>query len=73
MRKFRLCVKEVFLWELVLCTIIGDEAFYFLNENGILHGAILTHVDDFNITGPPEFIRKVIDYVARELTVSKIK
>ena len=44
-----------------------------MNENSILHRAILTHVDDFNITGPPELIRKVIDYVAQELTVSKIK
>ena len=30
-RKFWLRVKEVFLCELVLCTINGDEAFYFLN------------------------------------------
>ena len=72
-RKFWLCVKEVFLCELGLCTIHGDEAFYFSNVDGVLHGAILTHVDDFNIAGTPDFIKKVIDHVGRELTVSKIE
>ena len=72
-RKFWLCVKEVFLCELGLHTNHGDEAFYFSNVNGVLHGAILTHVDDFNIAGTPDFIKKVIDHVGRELTVSKIK
>ena len=72
-RKFWLHVKEVFLCELGLCTIHGDEAFYFSNVDGVLHGAILTHVDDFNIAGTPDFIKKVINHVGRELTVSKIE
>ena len=37
----------------------GDEALYFLNEKGILYGGILTHVDDFNLAGTPDFIKKV--------------
>ena len=45
-RKFWLHVKEVFLCELGLHTIHGDEAFYFSNVDGVLHGAIITHVDD---------------------------
>ena len=65
-RKFWLCVKEVCLCDLGLHTIHG-------NVDGILYGAILTHVDDFNIAGTPDFIRKVIDHVGRELTVSKIE
>ena len=72
-RKFWLRVKEVFLCELGLHTIHGDEAFYFSNVDGVLHGAILTHVDDFNIAGTPDFIKKVIDHVGRELMVSKIE
>ena len=59
--------------ELGLCTIDGDEAFYFMNENGSLSGEILTHVDNFNVAGTPEFIEKVISHVERELTVSKIE
>ena len=51
--------------ELGLCTIDEDKVFYFLNENHVLHGANLTHVDDFNISGTPDFIKKIIDHVAR--------
>jgi len=72
-RKFWLCVNEVFLCELGLHNIHEDEAFYFTNVDGVLHGAILTHVDDFNIAGTPDFIKKVIGRVGRELTVSKIE
>ena len=72
-RKFWLCVKEVFLCELGLCTIHGDEAFYFSNVDGVLHGVILSHVDYSNIAGTPDYIKKVIDHVERELTVSKIE
>ena len=49
------------------------EVFYFSNIKGVLHGAILTHVDNFEIAGTPEFLKKVIDMVERELTVSKIE
>ena len=64
---------EVLLSELGLCTITRDEAFYFLNKNGIIHRVILTHIDDFNVVGTPDFIKKVIDHVAHELTVPKIE
>ena len=44
-----------------------------MNKDGNLSGAILTHVDDFNIAGTPEFIKEVINHVERELTVSKVE
>ena len=56
-----------------LQTIDGDEAFYFLIIDGQLHGAIITHVQDFNLARTDEFVEKVISVVERELTVSKIE
>ena len=46
-RKFRLRVKEV-LTKIGLKVIEGDEAFYYLYENGVIKGAVNTQVDDFN-------------------------
>ena len=37
--------------EFGLRTMPGDEAFYFKNRNGKLNGAVLSHVDDFTVTG----------------------
>ena len=71
--KFWLRVKEVFFSELNLRTLYGEEAFYFLNVDGQLQGAVITHVDDFNLAGIDEFVEKVINNVEQELTVSKIK
>ena len=50
LRKFWLRVKEVFT-EMYLKIIDGDKAFYFLHEEGNLRGAVLTHVNDFNLAG----------------------
>ena len=71
-RKFWLRVKEV-LVSLGLRVMTGDEAFYYLHEDGELKGAVLTHVDDFSLAGDDEFIRKVISQVERQLTVSKVE
>ena len=51
----------------------GDEAFYFLHEEGHLRGAVLTHVDNFNLASDDDFIKKFLHQVERELTVSKVK
>ena len=51
----------------------GDEAFYYLHQDGELMGAVITHVDDFTLAGTEEFIRKVSETISRELTVSKIE
>ena len=51
----------------------GDEAFYFLHKNGQLQGAVLTHVDDFNLAGTDEFVAEVISKVEKQLTVSKVE
>ena len=63
----------MFLNELGLKTNNGGEAFYYSNVEGKLQGAILTHVDDFYIAGTPDFVKRVIDHIGRELTVSKIE
>ena len=36
-------------------------------------GAVITHVDDFTLSGTEAFVNEVIDTVSRELTVSKIE
>ena len=38
-----------------------------------LQGALLTHVDDFNLAGTDDFVKKVHDQFEQELTVSKVK
>ena len=53
--------------------IEGDEAFYYLRENGQLKGMILTHVDDFIIAGTKNFVDEVIQKVSVVLTVSKVE
>ena len=50
-----------------------DKAFYFLHQEGILQGCVITHVDDFTIAGKKEFIDRVLILVEIELTVSKIE
>ena len=39
----------MFLNKLALKTVEADEAFYFRNINGSFYGAVLTHVDDFEV------------------------
>ena len=53
--------------------IEGDEAFYYLHQDGELIGAVITHVDDFTLAGTEDFIKEVLETVAKELTVSKIE
>ena len=72
-RKFWLRVRDVFLNKLKLKTVEGDEAFYYCNLDGDHHGAVLTHVDDFEVTGTTEFVEEIISVVDRELTIEKVK
>ena len=51
----------------------GDEAFYYLHKDGILKGAVITHVDDFTLAGTPDFIKEVLEMVERELTILKVE
>ena len=55
--------RGFFLCELGMKTVHGDEVFYYSNIEGVLHGAILTHVDDFYIAGTPDFVKRVIDHI----------
>ena len=56
-----------------LHTLDGNEAFYFRNIDGQLLGAVITHVDDFNMSGTDEFLEEVISLVEEELNVFKIE
>ena len=47
----------------------GDEASYYLRQDGELIGAVITHVDDFTLAGTEEFIDKVLEVINREITV----
>ena len=71
-RKFWLRFKEV-LKEIGLKVMEGDEAFYYLHQNGEFMGAVITHVDDFTLAGTKDFIKEVLETVGKELTVSKIE
>ena len=51
----------------------GDEAFYYLHQDGELLDAVITHVDDFTLAGMETFIKEVLETISRELTVSKIE
>ena len=52
---------------------MGSDTFYYLNEGGELYGGVITHVDNFNLAGAPDFVKDVISVVAEELNVSKVK
>ena len=58
--KFWLQVKEV-LQEIGIKDMEGDEAFYYLHQDGELQGAVITHVDDFTLAGTEDFIKKVLE------------
>ena len=62
-KKFWLRVKYRFLKEFKLHTMDGDQAFYYLNKNGQLHGGVITYIDDFNMAGDPHFVEKVLSVV----------
>ena len=72
-RKFCLWVRDVFLNKLNLKTVEGDEAFYYCNLDGNFHGAVLTHVDDFEVTETTELVEEIISVVEKELIVSKVE
>ena len=54
-QKFWLRVKEVFK-EIGLKVMEEDEAFYYQHKDGELKGVVITHVDDFSLTGTAEFV-----------------
>ena len=72
-QKFWLRVKDVFLNKLHLRTVEGDKAFYFQNLDREYRGAVLTHVDNFELVGTAGFVEEVLSVVEKELTVSKIE
>ena len=63
--------KELYGEGMVCLT--GDGAFYHKHKDGKLIGCVLTHVDDFLITGTDSFIKSVTEKVKERLAVSKIE
>ena len=54
-------------------TIEGDEVFYYRNVDGDIHGVVITHVDDFELTGTNDFVEEILEVVRKELTISKVE
>ena len=68
-RKFWLKIKEIFL-ELGLKVIDGNEAFYYMHEEGELKGAVQTHLDIFSLAWTADLLDKIIQGVSWKLTIS---
>ena len=51
----------------------GDEAYYYKHDGENLKGMVLSHVDDFLLSGDSNFITETIDIVTAELKVSKVE
>ena len=62
--KFWVRVKEVLL-KIGMNVMEGDKAFYYLHEEGVLKGMVITHVDDFTLAGTAVFIKKVLEMVKK--------
>ena len=71
-RKFYLKVRET-LKNLNLNTLPGEDAVYYQHKNGKLIGMILSHVDDFTITGTSEFVNRIVEGLKKIFTISKIE
>ena len=71
-RRFWLRIKEIFI-KMGMKIMEGDEAFYYLHDGTELQGTVLTHVDDFTIAGKYEFVKRVVETVEKELTISKVE
>ena len=51
----------------------GDKAFYYIHKKSKLIGAVITHVDNFTMTGTDEFIGETLEIIGKELTILKIE
>ena len=61
------------LIEIGIKVMEGDEAFYYLHQNGELMCAVIMHVDNFTFAGMEDFIKEVLETISRKLTISKIE
>ena len=71
-RKFWLRIRKIFT-DFGMKTVEGDEAFYYLHDGHNLKGMVLSHVDDFQVSGDGVFIDDIIKAITKELTVSKVE
>merc|ERR1711867_97680 len=71
-RKFYLKVRET-LRNFDLNTLPGEDAVYYQHINGNLIGMLLSHVDDFTITGTNKFVNRIVEGLKKIFTISKIE
>ena len=64
-RKFWLRAKEV-LKQVGLKVMEGDKALYYMHRNGELIVALITHVDDFALAGPDDFVNEILEIVRKK-------
>ena len=50
-----------------------DEVFNFFHKDGIFQGAVMTHIDDFNLARTEEFVQEIISKAEQDLTVSIVE
>ena len=53
--------------------VTGDDAYYVKHVDGKLVGGMVTHVDNFMLSGTTEFIDSVTKKIQKSLTVSKVE
>ena len=71
-RRFWLTVKRIFKEE-GMSNLTGDEAFYHKREGESLIGIVLTHLDDFLVSGTAQFIDSLTERIKNNLTISKVE
>merc|ERR1712115_658549 len=69
---FYLKVRETLI-NFNLNTLPGEDTVYYQHVNGNLIGMLLSHVDDFTITGTNEFVNRIVEGLKKIFTISKIE
>merc|ERR1712115_120556 len=69
---FYLKVRETLI-NFNLNTLPGEDAVYYQHINGNLIGMLLSHVDDFTITGTNKFVNRIVEGLKKIFTISKIE
>ena len=71
-RRWYMAVRETLL-SMGMKSVTGDDAFFYLNKKGKLHGLCVLHVDDFLIGGDSYFYDIVQNNLVDKFTFGKIE
>ena len=71
-RRWYMAVRETLL-SMGMKSVSGDDAFFYLNKNGELHGLCILHVDDFLLGGNQYFYNLVQSKLIGKFTFGKIE